>query len=173
WPLLVVALVGTLNPSAGDVSPILPLEHAALTETVTDADRTAIFARYSLVGSLAGALGALGAGAVDLLGQRVPPLAAMQAMFIAYALIGAAAFFLYRRLSPGLDHAGHGKALPLGRSRGIVLKLAALFSLDSFGSGFFVQSLLALWLFDRFGLSVATAAQIFFCMGILSALSYL
>jgi MFS family permease len=173
WPLLVVAFVGTLNPSAGDVSPILPLEHAALSETIADKDRTALFARYSLVGSLAGAVGVLSAGMVDLLDERMAALRAMQAMFLLYALIGIAAMLVYRQLSPELDHADRSKSAPLGPSRKVVFRLAALFSLDSFGSGFFIQSLLALWLFDRFGLSVAATAQIFFCMGILSALSYL
>ncbi len=173
WPLLIVAFVGTLNPSAGDVSPLLPLEQAALSETIADEDRTAMFARYSLAGSLAGAFGALAAGAVDVLAAQVTPIAAMQAMFVAYAMIGLAAMMIYRRLSSGLDHRQAGHAAPLGPSRGIVLKLAALFSLDSFASGFFVQSLLAIWLFDRFGLSVAATAQIFFWMSLLSALSYL
>lgn len=57
WPLLLVAFVGTLNPSSGDVSVFLPLEHAKLAHSVTDRDRTALFARYSLVGSLVGAVG--------------------------------------------------------------------------------------------------------------------
>jgi len=173
WPLLIVAFVGTLNPSAGDVSPLLPLEQSALSETVADKDRTAMFARYSLVGSLAGAFGTLASGAVDIVGSRVTAVGAMQAMFVAYAAIGLAAMMIYRRLSGGLDHRQSGHAVPLGPSRGIVLKLAALFSLDSFASGFFVQALLATWLFDRFGLSVATTAQIFFAMSLLSALSYL
>jgi MFS family permease len=173
WPLLIIAFVGTFNPSAGDVSPILPLEHAALAETIADRDRTALFARYSLAGSLAGAVGMLSAGLVDVLDDRVAALRAMQAMFVVYALIGVAAMLIYRRLSPALDHADRREATPLGPSRAFVFKLAALFSLDSFGSGFFIQSLLAVWLFDRFGLSVATAAQVFFCMGLLSAVSYL
>src|SRR3954453_12217616 len=56
WPLLLIAFVGTLNPSAGDVSLFLPLEQARLARAVPDSDRTALFARYSLVGSLAGAV---------------------------------------------------------------------------------------------------------------------
>jgi predicted MFS family arabinose efflux permease len=54
-----------------------------------------------------------------------------------------------------------------------VYTLAALFSLDSFGGGLVVQSLLALWLFQRFNLSVATAGTIFFWTGVCSAVSYL
>lgn len=57
-------------------------------------------------------------------------------------------------------------------SKKIVYTLAALFSLDSFGGGFVVQSLLALWLFQRFHLSVATAGTIFFWAGVLSAGSF-
>ena len=62
WPLLLIAFVGTLNPSSGDVSVFLPLEHAVLSRVVEDRDRTAIFARYSLVGSLVAAFGSLAAG---------------------------------------------------------------------------------------------------------------
>ena len=53
-----------------------------------------------------------------------------------------------------------------------MLILAALFSLDSFAGGFVVQSLLALWLFERFGLSLAATGAIFFWAGVLSAISY-
>ena len=61
---------------------------------------------------------------------------------------------------------------PLGPSRGIVYKLAALFSLDAFAGGFVVQSLLALWLFQRFGLSLAAASIFFFWSSLLAAFSY-
>src|SRR2546421_5122296 len=70
WPLLVVAFVGTLNPSSGDVSVFLPLEQSVLSRTVSATDRTALFARYSVVGSLVAALGALCAGLPDLLAGR-------------------------------------------------------------------------------------------------------
>ncbi|ONT24854.1 MFS transporter, partial [Burkholderia cenocepacia] len=59
WPLLVVAFIGTLNPSSGDVSLFLPLEHARLAEASHPDSRTALFARYSLVGGLSAALGSL------------------------------------------------------------------------------------------------------------------
>src|SRR5216683_1833830 len=98
---------------------------------------------------------------------------ALKAMFVLYGLFGLINFVLYRRLpQEGADDVGPVKQ-PLGQSRRIVFTLAALFSLDSFGGGFFVQSLLALWLFDRFGLSLAMAASFFFWSGVLSAFSYL
>jgi len=71
WPLLVIAVIGTLNPSSGDVSIFLPLEQAVLARLVTDGQRTAVFARYSLVGALFGAFGALSAGGSVNLPQRL------------------------------------------------------------------------------------------------------
>ncbi len=174
WPLLVVAFVGTLNPSSGDVSVFLPLEQSVLSRTVSAKERTALFARYSVVGSLVAAVGALSSGLPDLLAtQGVFPFSlALQAMFVLYGVLGLTALALYRRLSPALEEE-HQVPAPLRESRRIVYTLAGLFALDSLGGGFVVQSLVALWLFERFGLSVATAGTIFFWTGVMSAASYL
>jgi MFS family permease len=175
WPLLVIAVVGTLNPSSGDVSVFLPLEQSLLAHTVEDAKRTSIFARYSLVGALVGAVGALFAGAPEFVVKlaHVEPRTALQAMFVLYGVIGLVGAIVYRKLPTG--HAGEARApaAPLGPSRRIVFTLAALFSLDSFGGGFVVQSMLALWLFERFDLSTLVAGTIFFWSGVFSAFSYL
>ena len=174
WPLLLVAFVGTLNPSSGDVSVFLPLEQSALPRTVSASQRTALFARYSLVGSLVGAVGALCAGLPQVVATRagLPLNDALHSMFVLYAALGLVALALYRRLSASLEEAHEGRA-PLRESQRIVYTLAALFSLDALGGGFIVQSLLALWLFERFDLSIATAGTIFFWTGVLSAGSYL
>ena len=174
WPLLVVAFIGTLNPSSGDVSVFLPLEQSALAQAVGARERTALFARYSVVGSLIAALGALCAGVPELIASRgaLPLNQALQGMFVLYGLLGMLALALYRRLSPSLGEKEQARA-PLKESRRTVYTLAALFALDSLGAGFVVQSLLALWLFQRFGLSVATAGTIFFWTGVMSAASYL
>jgi MFS family permease len=173
WPLLLIGFVGTLNPSAGDVTLFLPMEQAVLTETVAAPDRTAMFAWYNLAGSLGGALGALAAGFPDALARIVDPAQAERAGFLLYALFGALSALAYRRLSDAVELAPQERAAPLQKSRGIVLQLSALFSLDSFGGGFIVQSLLALWLFRRFDLPLATAGAIFFVTGIFAAISQL
>jgi len=173
WPLLVVAFFGTLNPSGGDVSVFLPLEHARLASCSSGDARTALFARYSLAGSLAGALGALAAALPEWVSShgRAEQLDFMRAMFWAYALIGVAVWLLYR--VPGNAPKTAIRQAPLKASRAIVVKLAALFSVDAFAGGLLVNSLLVLWLFERFGMSLSAAAAFFFWTGILSAGSQL
>ena len=174
WSLLIVAFVGTINPSSGDVSVFLPLEHAKLAAASDAATRTDLFARYALTGALCAALGALASGipdqAVMLLG--IQRLDALRVMFILYGLIGVAAWFMYRKL-PTVDEHSQVKPAPLGPSRAIVVKLAALFSVDSFAGGLVVNSLLALWLFQKFGLSLAAAGVFFFASSLLGAFSQL
>lgn len=175
WPLLIIAVVGTINPSSGDASVFHPLEHALISRSVDDRKRTAAFARYSLVGALIAALGSLAAGLPTLLREKLfwSQLDALQAMFLLYAMLGLASAFIYKTLPGSRAHSAPVAPAPLKQSKKIVYTLAALFSLDSFGSGFIVQSMLALWLFEKFQMSITTAGAIFFWTGVFSAFSYL
>ena len=175
WPLMMVAFVGTLNPSPSDVSLFLPLEQALLAEAAPAQSRTNAFVLYSLIGSLVGALGSLAAGLPEIAHNwlGIDAIDALRWMFGLYALLGLATYHLYRRLPASLDARPDKPAPPLGPSRNIVFGLAALFSLDAFGGGLVVQSLLALWLFERFGLSLAVAGTIFFWSGVASAVSFI
>ena len=175
WPLLLIAVVGTLNPSSGDVSVFLPLEQAALAHVAGARERTALFARYSLVGALVAALGALSAGLPGLMvdAAGVSMRSALQLMFGLYGVIGLAAAAIYRKLPTDFAADMQTSTAPLKESKRIVYVLAALFSLDAFGGGFIVQSMLALWLFEKFQLSVGLAATIFFWTGVFTAFSYL
>ncbi|MFZ3219083.1 MAG: MFS transporter [Rhodoferax sp.] len=174
WPLLLVAFVGTLNPSSGDVSLFLPLEHARIAEAADGNARTALFARYSLMGSLLSAFGALAAALPGLLSVWVgiPPLNALRSMFVLYGCIGLAVWLLYRKL-PKPHEEERKPPAPLGPSRKKVVRLAMLFSVDAFAGGLVVNALLALWLFQRFDMSVASAGQFFFWSGLCSAASQL
>jgi MFS family permease len=175
WPLLLIAFVGTLNPSSGDVSVFLPMEQSVLTRSVADKDRTDLFARYSLAGALMGAFGTLLAAVPERAAAwlGITFVDAVQAMFVVYAAIGIAAGLLYRGLSDVRRGMPRTVDPPLGPSRAIVYRMAALFSVDAFGGGFLVQTILALWLLQAFDLPVATAATIFFWTSLCSAASYL
>ena len=171
--VLLIALVGTINPSSGSVSIFVPLEHAVLSRSVTDAERTKMFARYSLIGALAAALGALASASPDVLAKLgLSQLTTLKGMFVLYAVLGALGALLYARIPSDTKPVEDKPASPLGPSRGIVYRMAGLFSIDAFAGGFVVQSLLALWLFNTFGLSLTAAGLFFFWTGVLSAFSF-
>jgi MFS family permease len=172
-PVLLVAFMGTINPSAGDLGMLIPLEHALLTQETSDQSRTGVFARYSLIGSLTAAAGSLAAALPEfLMGKGMAEVSALRLMFYGYAALGLSAAILYSRLPRDHMRAARRPSQALGQSRKIVYKLAALFSLDAFAGGFVVQSLLALWLFERFDLSLGAAGAFFFCASLLSAISF-
>jgi MFS family permease len=167
-----VAFAGTINPSTGDLGVLVPLEHAMLARGIPHQERTHAFARYSLIGALSMAAGALAAALPDFLVLAgVGKLSAFKLMFYLYAALGIVSAALYQRLPHARMDETQSSA-PLGPSRGVVYKLAALFSLDAFAGGFVVQSMLALWLFERFDLSLSAASLFFFWSSVLSAFSY-
>jgi MFS family permease len=169
--IALTAFIGTINPSGGDLGVAVPLEHAVLARTASDERRTQVFARYSLIGALCAAAGSLAASLPDfLVASGGTQLGAFRWMFYGYAALGVTCALLYRQ-------APHARAeekvqAPLGPSRGTVYKLAALFSIDAFAGGFVAQSLLVLWLFQRFDLSLSAAGVFFFWASTLSAFSY-
>jgi hypothetical protein len=174
WPLLIVAFIGTINPNSGDVSVFLPLEHARLAHGAEGHARTALFARYGLIGASCAALGALASAVPDsLAGVGVNRVSAVRVMFVLYGAVGLLVWLLYRRLPDASPDVAQQSPAPLGPSRAIVVRLAALFSVDAFAGGLAVQSLLALWLFQRFHLSLTAAGAFFFWAGLLTALSQL
>ncbi len=171
--LLVVAFAGTANPSAGSVSVFVPLEHAVLAQEAKNEERTRVFARYSLIGALAGAAGSLAAGLPELMAPLgLGEIGALRIMFVLYAALGLIGGLFYSRIPAQQPNSDQRPRSALGPSRKTVYKLAALFSLDAFAGGFVVQSLLALWLFERFDLSLTEAGVFFFWSGVLSAFSF-
>src|SRR5687768_10174406 len=95
--LLIVAFVGTINPSGGSTSVFVPLEHTVLSGAVAPAQRTWAFARYSLIGALAGALGALAAATPEWLAPfGIGTVGAIKIMFVAYAALGVLGALAYQ-----------------------------------------------------------------------------
>jgi MFS family permease len=171
--LIPIVFVGTMNPQAGDLGMMVPLEQALLARGATDEERTSIFSRYSLSGDLATAAGTLAAAMPDALTSfGFSKIGALKAMFYLYAALGLLSALFYQAVPAGQREETRTQAA-LGRSRCIVFKLTALFSLDAFGGGFAVQSLVALWLFQRCGVSLSGVSIFYFCTSILNAFSYL
>ena len=173
WVLMVISVVGTLNPSSNDVSVFLPTEQSLLSDTVDAKERTALFARYNVAGVLSAAFGALGVGVPVYLARSAgwSQVDAQRLSFLVYAGAGLLLFALYARLTIEDVEGTPARTAPLKQARRAVIKLAALFSIDAFGGGFLVHALIALWLFRRFGLDIETTGSIFFGFNVMSALS--
>jgi MFS family permease len=173
WPLVVVGFVGTLNPSGGDVSLFLPMEQTALADLTTEAERPHRFAVYNLGAALAAAAGAL----ASALPHRIAiahgwdVVTVERLSFLLYVVTAAIAAYIYRGLR--VDKPVGVRRFGLHKSRKIVIRLSALFSLDAAGGGFAVNALLVLYLDLRFDLSPAVIGATLAAAGTLSAFSQL
>ena len=170
--LLIVAFAGTINPSAGSVSVFVPLEHAVLAGEAAAAERTKMFALQPDRRARRGRRRPGCGRSRRPLGARARPLTTFRAMFLLYAGLGLVGGLIYARIPSRTAPPRRDDDRRTGTSRHVVIKLAALFSLDAFAGGFVVQSLLALWLFEQFELSLAAAGVFFFWSGVLSAFSF-
>jgi len=177
--LLIAATLGVLSPSGSEVGPFLPIEQASLTEVTPSERRTGIYAWYNLTGSVATATGALVSGVAvgALQGAGWSDLDAYRSVLAAYAVLGAALVPVVRFVSPSVEvppvDTSIARRFGLHRSRGVVGRLAALFSLDAFAGGLIIQSLIAFWFHERFGLPEPALGAIFFGANLLAAVSAL
>ncbi len=179
--LLIAATIGVISPSGNEVGPFLAIEQAALSQIVPNERRTGVFAWYNLVGSFATAVGALASGGlVQLLqGSGISVLDSYRVVVVGYAAVGLLLSLLFARLSRNVEPPAAGATAPtaalfgLHRSRGTVLKLSALFTMDAFAGGFVIQSLVAYWFHTRFGVEPAVLGSIFFGANVLAGVSAL
>jgi MFS family permease len=182
--LLVAAFFGTLGTSASETAPFLPIDQAMIAQVTAPERRTALFARYNLVASGSSAVGALVAGFPDLLTRTGLPVASgIRLLFGIYAVLGLVVAGLSLRLSSPVEAPARPPiqvqslrqrlAPQLHRSRSIVWRLTALFSVDALAGGLVVQSLVALFFHLRFGVPLTTLSVLFFGANLLSALSFL
>jgi len=180
--LAAAATIGVISPTGSEVGPFLAVEQACLAHVTGDRERTRIFARYHVAGFTMSALGAAGGGALARALQDAgwSAVASYRALFWLYAGVGAVLALLSRRLSPAVEARAPGERtgpvvslFGLRESRGIVLRLGGLFSVDAFAGGFIVQSFLAYWFHKKFGADIASLGAIFFGANLLSGLSAL
>jgi MFS family permease len=179
--LLLAATIGVISPSGNEVGPFLAIEQAALAQVVDAPRRTQTFAWYNLAGSLATAAGCLLCGLLvqSLQAHAVAPVESYRVVLAGYAGVGVLLAVLFTRLSraaeavPVAEGEPSQRFLGLHRSRGVVLRLSALFALDAFAGGFVLQSVMAFWFHVRFGADPAVLGGIFFAANLLAGFSAL
>jgi uncharacterized membrane protein len=177
--LLPLAAAGALSPSGQEIGPFQSIEQAALAQATAAPARVLPYAWYNLVGAAAAAAGALLAGAAPLI-LRSPErgaLPAEQALAWAFAAVGGVLVIQYLALSNAVEVTAQGepgaRSPGLGESRGVVMRLVALFGVDALAGGLVVQGLIAFWFHQRFGVGPEQLGPLFFGTNLLSALSYL
>jgi MFS family permease len=176
-PILFVfaAIFGTISPSGKEVGPFLSLEQAILPQTTQDRHRTAVFSAYNLVGSLAGALGALAVGLPSLFSLSV--VSGYRSLVWGYVACAILLMVLFAVLSPSIEARVQTDKtmckIGIQKSRAIVAKLSGLFALDAFAGGFIVQSIVAYWFYIRYQTDLNTLGGIFFGTNLLAALSFM
>jgi len=179
--LMVAAIIGVISPSGNEIGPFLSVEQAGLTQLISDGRRTQTFAWYNLSGSFATASGALSGGWLSqiLQGSGIPALESYRAVLMGYALGGVVLIFLFLGLSAAIEvpaiarQNAARRTLGLHRSRNVVFRLSALFSLDAFAGGLIVQSMIAYWFHVRFGVEAGIIGSIFFGANLLAGISAL
>ena len=173
--LAIAAVCGTISPSGKEVGPFLSLEQAILPQTTTDQHRTSVFSAYNLVGSFAGALGALAVGLPGFF--SMPAIFGYRFLVWGYVALAIVLAVLFTLLSSTVEATTKSEAttrkIGVQKSRGIVAKLSGLFALDALAGGFIVQSIVAYWFYLRYRLDLNVLGGIFFGTNLLAALSFL
>ncbi len=179
--LMAAAIIGVISPSGNEIGPFLSVEQAALSHLLPDNKRTQVFAWYNLVGSFATATGALSGGWLSQLLQSngMPVLDSYRVVLMGYALGGLLIGLLFFSLSRDVEvdltsqAVSAPRVLGLHKSRNVVIRLSALFSIDAFAGGFVVQSLIAYWFYVKFGVNAGVIGSIFFGANVLAGISAL
>jgi len=177
WLLVVVSLLGALSTEVIESGPFTTLEQAMLAGQFEQRRLARGFSVYNAVAAAGGSLGALAAAAIGPLRHASTHPPDQQRFFLLLVPAAFIGMWLARGLSSEVERVASpsSAAAPrlLGESRPVVMRLAALFSLDSFAGGFTVQAFVAYWLAQRFDASVAVIGVTFFFFGVLQTLSFL
>lgn len=177
WPLVAVSLLGALSTEVIESGPFTSLEQAMLAGQFETGRLARGFSVYNAVAAAGGSLGALAAAGIGPVRRAWPNPPAQQRFFLLLVPAAMVGLVLARRLSAAVERPAPSDASlspkTLGRSRPVVVRLAALFSLDSFAGGFTVQAFVAFWLAQRFHASVGVIGGTFFAFGLLQTCSFI
>jgi len=179
--LIIAALIGTINVTGSETGAFLSLEQAILPQTVKKIQkRNTLFAFYNMGGTFAMSAGILLSGIPQFLQESGwSQIESFKPLFAGYVLAGLVVSLLYIFLSKDIEIKNkinpkmYSPKQLSPKSKTIVVKLSALFSLDSFAGGFVIQSIISFWFFTRFGIDLAIISMVFAVAGVLTAFSYI
>jgi len=169
--IIIASILGVISVTGTETGPFLSIEQSALAKFTTLEKRTFLYSTYNFLGYASSALGALFAGVPYIF---VKGIISFQISIGIYGFIGIILFILYLMLGDSIELEQHkNKRVRISpETRKIIVKLSILFSLDAFGGGFIVQSILALWFKIHFNMEIENQSYLFFTIGIITALSF-
>ena len=159
WVIVLAAMLGNIAVGTGETGPFLSIEQVVVTRAVAGPRRTSVLSVYNLLGYAAAGLGAAIVG-----------LAAPRVLFSIFLGVSVLQVLLYARIPRmTVTRTAGGAAV----SSALIRRLAALFALDSFAGGFVLQSLIAYFLHERYGLGLDALGQVFLVAQLVTAASLL
>ncbi|HEY5620895.1 MAG TPA: MFS transporter [Candidatus Bathyarchaeia archaeon] len=177
--LLAVGLfIGSLSLIGGEIGPFLSIEQSIIPQISTEPERNRAFSMYNFIGYAGFSLGSLAGVIPEILEKQVgfPVRDSYLPVFSALILAGLVLAAVYQAFGLRVEAAtsnGQSRISLPRSSRKAVLKLSALFSLDSFAGGFVIQSIISLWFFRQFGVSLSSLSLIIATGQVVTALSTL
>jgi MFS family permease len=175
--LLAASFFGMLNGMGRDRGASLVAELALLPATTTDKNRTLAFAWYNVFQDVGHGLGSLFAGLPFVLQNRLglESILAYKASILTIVAIFGLSGILYLFMSPApfatAMTAPPWRLSPSTKTR--LMRMSALFALDSVGGGFLTAALISLFFVQRFGVGIEVVALLFFASRVCNALSHL
>ncbi len=189
WILTIAAVIGVITPSGNEIGPFMAIELSSLSQVTADASRTHLMAWYTLAGCLSSAVGALLCGFTLYFCQTADPalaqLTSYRLVLIMYLGTQILLSALFINLSEKIEVPPAVEAkvgdmsnpvsvfLGLHKSKLLVLKLSALFMLDSFAGSFVLQTIISAWFHHTYGTSPEKLGALVFVCNIVAGVSAL
>lgn len=167
--ILIAAFIGTISVTGTETGPFLSIEQAALTKFSAAEHRTFMYSTYNFIGYTAMAAGSLFSGLPSFLNN----FNLYYILFYVYSSIALILALIYYLLGSNLELNNKKEvSKPISpETKKIIIRLSILFSMDAFGGGFVLQSMLTLWFYSRWNLNLSSLSLLFFVSGIITALS--
>ncbi|MDA1297730.1 MAG: MFS transporter [Chloroflexi bacterium] len=173
WLLALGSFFGAYAASGMHVGPMIQLEQSGLAQVSRASHRTQAFS-YLTLSSAAGRIagGALVGIATFLIEARDFDLVdAHRIVFGVYIGLNLLTALFYGLLSPAVESQRGGPGEPerptglwnnplKAKARGRILRISALFGVDSFSGGLVFDTFFAIWLFTQFGANEGTVGAV-------------
>ncbi len=170
--------LGSLSLTGGETGPFITIEQSIIPQISEAPIRNSAFSLYNFTGYAGLSLGSLGGLIPGFLEEQLgfTVRVAYLPVFLTLVFSGLALAFLYQGFDLQVETipSSFRSRISLPRSsRNNVLKLSALFGLDSFAGGFVIQSIISLWFLLRFGTPLTSLSEIIAGGQVVTALSIL